>query len=113
MAIIVGSVVINDAASGGAVPAIIGQVIAANGANWDVLWGSGDVALNIPGGALYEWVPVACSLRPACKSAVAGIAPAPDAVGMVISQTADRNLIRTLAGYQYVATLANTTFLDE
>jgi hypothetical protein len=112
MAIGLGSVVINAAASGGAVPAVIGEVIAANGGNWDVLWQSGDVALNIPAAALYEWITVACGLRPAVRLNAAGIAPASAAVGMVISQTADRHLIRTLAGYQYVATLANTKFLD-
>lgn len=113
MAIGIGSVVINAAASGGDVPAVIGEVIAANGANWDVLWQSGDVALNIPTGALYEWIPVTLALRPAVRKNATGVSPAPDAVGMVISQTTTRYLVRTPAGYQYVVTNTNINFLDD
>ncbi len=112
MAIGVGSVVLNDSGSGGQAPALIGQVIAANGGNWDVLWQGGNIGLNVPGVALFEFVTVACSLRPAVRLNAAGVTPAPDAVGMVIAQTATRVVIRTPTGYQYSLPTTQVKFLD-
>lgn len=112
MAIGVGSVVINLAAASGTVPAIMGEVVAANGPDWNVLWQSGELALAVPTAGLYEWVPVTPSMRPAVRKATAGVAPHPDLVGVVIEQTATHFLIRTPNGYQYVVTTSTISYLD-
>lgn len=118
MAIAVGSAVVNQGALLGAMPAVLGQVIAAGTPpnSWNVLWQNGSIALDVV--ELNNLVEVeASTLRPAVREAstAGGVAPAPDAVGMVISQTVGgfNLIIRTPAGLQYVTSVGTIKYLDE
>lgn len=113
MAFQVTEMVLNTSFAG--VPCLLGSIVSAGTGpgEWDVLWQSGVLALDVPEAGLIDFVaPVAPSMRQAVRVAAAGISPSPDAVGMVIAQNATTVVIRTPGGYQYALPLASVRYLD-
>jgi hypothetical protein len=117
MAFIVGETVVNqNAAAFPGMPAMVGQIAAVGTTGvgyWAVLWEGGAYAPDVPEAALFDFMVTTSSLRPAVRKPASGFAPAPDAVGMVIGESATYYLILTPAGYRYMVSHANIRFLDE
>lgn len=121
MAIGVGSVVIPAACIAAGTAVIFGTVmVAGEGATWDVLWETGQVATDVVAAELHEFwstgdAAITHTYRPACRAAAGGgaTAPGPDCVGVEVARTSSESVIRTLAGHRYHLYTSQLRYLDE